>query len=127
MGRGGMGVVYEADRDGARVALKTVIGLHGYHVDAVRREIHALARLKHPGVVSVVDEGTHDGVPWYAMQLIEGVPLNTYVRNTQGDALLDASLAESLRAGVTDLDPFSEPDDQTMILPSHTSLNARAS
>src|SRR5205807_8561919 len=40
-----------------------------------RREIHALARLRHPGIVRILDEGVDGGLPWYAMELLDGVTL----------------------------------------------------
>lgn len=79
LGQGGMGVVYEAvDEAGARVAIKTVLGGRGRLHLAVRREIHALARLHHPGIVGIVDEGEHQGVPWYAMAYVDGVTLRRF-------------------------------------------------
>lgn len=79
IGRGGMGVVYEAERaDGQfaqRVALK-VVG-HGFDSDDTRRRFLAerqiLARLEHPNVARLVDGGIReDGVPWFAMDFVEG-------------------------------------------------------
>jgi len=76
LGRGGMGVVYDAeDETGRRVAIKTVLGLRQRYVSAVRREIRALLRLHHQGIVSVLDEGIVDGAPWYAMEYLEGLSM----------------------------------------------------
>ncbi len=80
LGRGGMGVVYDAGDDERRVAVKTVLGTKNKFVHAVRREIHALARLRHPGVVAIVDEGTHEGAPWYAMEFVDGLTLRGWAR-----------------------------------------------
>src|SRR6185436_2545758 len=72
--RGGMGVVYRAVHTdlGHEVALKIpwkeMASVFGF----MRREIHALGRLRHPGVVRIFDEGVEKGVPWYAMELLEG-------------------------------------------------------
>jgi ABC-type oligopeptide transport system substrate-binding subunit/serine/threonine protein kinase len=83
LGRGGMGVVYEG-RDpndpNVRVAIKTVTGLRAKYIHAVRVEIRALARLTHPGIVRIVDEGVHEGAPWYAMPFVEGFTLRSYRR-----------------------------------------------
>jgi WD40 repeat protein/serine/threonine protein kinase len=77
IGRGGMGVVYEAVQEslGRRVALK-ILPLHG-RVDPVQMERFQLesrsaARLHHTGIVPVYGVGEHDGVHYFAMQYIQG-------------------------------------------------------
>jgi serine/threonine protein kinase len=85
IGRGGMGVVYDAERDGARVALKTVVGAKARTVAAVRREIRALRRLHHDGIVPVIADGVDGGMPWYAMPFVEGLSLRA---NRHEEALL---------------------------------------
>src|ERR1041384_4242713 len=77
LGRGGMGVVYRAVRDdgGPEVALKMPSREMSHLFGSVRREIHALGRLRHPGVVRILDEGVEQGVPWYAMELVDGASL----------------------------------------------------
>ncbi|WP_375769783.1 protein kinase [Archangium gephyra] len=78
---GGMGVVYRArlGETGELVALKTVRVPEAPMLRGIRREIHALRRIQHPGVVRVVAEGVQDGLPWYAMELIEGLTLRRYI------------------------------------------------
>lgn len=78
IGRGGMGVVYSAVpvAGGAGVALKMPAEEMSDHFGNLRREIHALRRIRHPGVVRILDEGVEKGVPWYAMELLEGRALN---------------------------------------------------
>lgn len=78
---GGMGVVYRARHaeTGEQVALKTVRVPEAAMLRGIRREIHALRRLQHPGVVRVLAEGVHEGIPWYAMELIEGLTLRRYL------------------------------------------------
>jgi serine/threonine protein kinase len=62
--------------DGGRaVALKTLAAVSEAHLASIRREIHTLARLQHPGVVRIVDSGVDGSSPWYAMELIEGPTL----------------------------------------------------
>ncbi|MBI4575358.1 MAG: protein kinase [Planctomycetes bacterium] len=77
LGRGGMGVVYRAlDPElGRAVALKVLVGgalASPQHVERFRREARMAARLSHPHVVTVHDVGTHQGAPWFAMDLVEG-------------------------------------------------------
>ena len=78
LGQGGMGVVYRATHreSGQPVALKTVLLPDEELLRRIRREIHALARIHHPGVVRIVDEGLDGGLPWYAMERIEGRTLD---------------------------------------------------
>jgi tetratricopeptide (TPR) repeat protein len=80
LGRGGMGVVYRAQHEagGEWVALKTVLVPDHSLLQGIRREIQALARIRHPGIVRIVDEGLHEGLPWYAMELLEGIELREY-------------------------------------------------
>ena len=76
LGRGGFGVVYRATDDRGRVvALKTVRVPRAGFLHSIRREIQALSRLSHPGIVPILDHGLHEGLPWYAMKLVEGAPL----------------------------------------------------
>src|SRR5258708_2558969 len=86
IGQGGMGVVYRArdPRDESLVAIKTVSAPREYDVGGIRREIHALRRLSHPGVVRIIDDGLEAGVPWYAMELLEGQTLGAYNRTVWG-------------------------------------------
>ncbi len=80
LGRGGMGVVYLAEHttSGERVALKTVRVADHAMLSSIRREIHALRRIDHPGVVRIVAEGLAEGVPWYAMELLQGRTLRDH-------------------------------------------------
>jgi|GEM_PF-1147989 len=78
IGRGGMGVVYEVTRDGARFALKLLpmAPLLGERaMGRFEREREALHRLEHPNIVRIVDSGFDDRVPYLVMELVEGVSL----------------------------------------------------
>ena len=98
---GGMGVLYRAlHRDtGAPVAIKTVINFKGGVVDGIRSEVRSLARLVHPGIARIVDEGIEDGHPWYAMELVEGRTL-AHFRDQLWQGLTGADLT-------TQVDPIS--------------------
>jgi serine/threonine protein kinase/WD40 repeat protein len=81
IGRGGMGVVYEAIQRslGRHVALK-VLPLRSVssptHLERFEREARAAARLHHSNIVPVFGTGVHDGMHYYAMQYIEGQALD---------------------------------------------------
>jgi eukaryotic-like serine/threonine-protein kinase len=77
LGAGAMGVVYRAEdsRTGQPAALKTVSLPSASVLQSLRREVHALAGIRHPGIVRILDEGVDEGLPWYAMELIEGTTL----------------------------------------------------
>ncbi|HKM52939.1 MAG TPA: serine/threonine-protein kinase, partial [Isosphaeraceae bacterium] len=80
LGRGGMGVVYEAQRESLqnRVALKIMHPRYRTDPSSVRRfqtEARSAARLHHSNIVPVFDFGEEDGVCFYVMQYIAGVGL----------------------------------------------------
>jgi serine/threonine protein kinase len=85
IGRGGMGAVYEAVRENKdfrqRVALKVI--KRGMDTDAVvsrfRHEQKILASLEHPFIARFLDGGmTGDGLPFYAMEFVEGAAIDDY-------------------------------------------------
>ncbi len=85
VGRGGMGTVYRAVRSDGRfdqeVAMKllhrTAEGTEG--VERFRRERQILARLRHPGIATLLDGGlASDGTPFLVMELIAGEPIDRY-------------------------------------------------
>src|SRR5580692_8406996 len=82
IGEGGMGIVYQAEHTASRqrVAIKTVRLPHERQLESLRREIFALGRIRHAGVVRILDEGVENGVPWYAMELLRGETLSDYNR-----------------------------------------------
>src|SRR5687768_5333719 len=85
LGRGGMGVVYLAERaDGQyrrRVAVKLLRSSHA--PDEIQRRFAAerqiLASLNHPNIAQLLDGGVTDGhVPFIVMEYVDGVPITTY-------------------------------------------------
>ena len=77
IGRGGMGVVYLAERvDGEftqQVAIKCVDAAHGAgNLSLFRHERQLLAELKHPHIARLIDAGSTEGVLWFAMELVQG-------------------------------------------------------
>ncbi|HBE67256.1 MAG TPA: hypothetical protein DDW52_03815, partial [Planctomycetaceae bacterium] len=47
------------------------------------REVELISRLQHPGLVRIFDSGLADGQYFYAMEFIEGLPLDKYVQQRQ--------------------------------------------
>lgn len=84
LGRGGMGAVYLARHvdGGPNVALKLALPGMSRYFGYMRREIHALSRLQHPGVVRILDSGAERGAPWYVMELLDGAPLVEFFRGS---------------------------------------------
>ena len=85
IGRGGMGVVYEAVQVslGRHVALKVLPTLSladSQQLTRFRREARAAAQLHHTNIVPVFGVGDHDGVHYFAMQFIRGQPLDEVIR-----------------------------------------------
>jgi serine/threonine protein kinase len=85
IGRGGMGVVYEAVQLslGRRVALKVLpfaAALDARQLQRFRNEAQAAALLHHPNIVPVYAVGCERGVHYYAMQLVDGQTLAVLVR-----------------------------------------------
>jgi serine/threonine protein kinase len=89
IGRGGMGVVYEATQLslGRRVALKVLpfaATFDAKHLQRFQNEAHAAAQLHHTNIVPVYFVGCERGVHFYAMQLIEGQTLAEVLRQIRG-------------------------------------------
>jgi serine/threonine-protein kinase len=99
--RGGMGQVLGAERDDGRfqqtVAIKLIRADLASTAGLARfaEERRILARLRHPGIVRILDGGEHEDRPWLAMDLIDGLPVT--------EALDKAGAAQSAR-----LDAFEQ-------------------
>lgn len=96
LGRGGMGVVYRARQS----ALKRIVALKliragatagSEEIDRFRAEAEAAARLQHPNIVQVYEIGEHDGLPYFALEFIEG---DNLARRLNGTPLPPRSAAE---------------------------------
>ncbi|MCO6437603.1 MAG: serine/threonine protein kinase [Phycisphaerae bacterium] len=91
IGRGGMGVVFEAEqmRTQRLVALKVIREAHAlddYHRRLFEREVRTLARLRHPHIAAVYDAGaTEAGHPFFAMELVRGQTLTGFASAPAGD------------------------------------------
>ena len=113
IGRGGMGVVYEAQQRSLarRVALKIL----PYHAvgnvefrKRFQREAEAAARLDHPHIVPVYEVGEYDACPYFSMKFVDGTTLLDELERgpiDPGDAVdlllpITNAIAAAHRAGV---------------------------
>ncbi|MBC8423807.1 serine/threonine protein kinase [bacterium] len=104
LGKGGMGVVYEAEQQNPRrkVALKIIRGRHHadeFHVRMFHREAEMLGRLRHPNIAAIYESGhTDDGRHFFAMELARGETLDRWTRRR------DLAGGEDTRPGDPDQD-----------------------
>lgn len=101
IGRGGMGVVYRARQRGLDRVVAVKVLLRAQFAGAeererFHREAQAAARLRHPGIVSIIDVGEDDGVPWFSMEHIAGKSLEQLVREHPMDAHEAAKCVQSI-------------------------------
>jgi hypothetical protein len=104
IGRGGMGVVYEAEQVslGRRVALK-VLPRHGVGdhkaLQRFRREAKAAARLHHTNILPVFEVGRDGDTAFYAMQIIQGQGLDQVIDELGRRGSLERRSHQNDRAG----------------------------
>jgi eukaryotic-like serine/threonine-protein kinase len=119
IGGGGMGLVYEAEHESlkSRVALKVMHPRFRTDSKYLRR-FHAEARLAaglhHTNIVSVFDYGEQDGVCYYAMQYIEGQPLDRVLADVRRLRDDDKDAAGSLASAAN----LSIPGGSATLAPS---------
>jgi eukaryotic-like serine/threonine-protein kinase len=122
VGRGGMGIVYEAEQVSLhrRVALKVLPFAAALDPQQLRRfqiEAQAAAQVHHTNIVPIFSVGCERGVHYYAMQYIEGQTLAALIRDLRRLAGLEAlaegapvagrSLAEVVASGLLEPAPGS--------------------
>ncbi|HLK36124.1 MAG TPA: serine/threonine-protein kinase [Polyangiaceae bacterium] len=97
LGRGAMGVVYEATDTllGRQVALKILTGALPALDDLVR-EARIAAALEHQNILRVYDAGEHDGIAYFTMQYVDGAPLRTPAPNARRAAQIGLAIASAL-------------------------------
>jgi serine/threonine-protein kinase len=105
LGRGGMGVVYQA----RQVSLKRVVAvkmvLAESHAGAeglrrFRREAEAAARLQHPNIVQIHQVGEQNGRPYLVLESVEGGSLGQRVAGTPWPAEQAARILETLARAI---------------------------
>src|SRR5262245_61736601 len=123
VGRGGMGVVFEARQLSLnrKVALKVMssgLGLTGKAVERFRREAEAAAKLHHTNIVPVYATGEEDGAHYYAMELVDGSSLDRVIKQAREPAVPVARPEQAPPAPAQDVStPPSASDDLAMTGP----------
>jgi len=85
LGKGAMGIVYRGRDDSLEreVAVKVLLGRGSDPTSRERfqREARAVARLQHANIVTVYELGEHEGAPFMAMELLEGLDLQRAIQS----------------------------------------------
>ena len=105
LGRGGMGVVYQARQTGLNrvVALKMILsGCHADKEDRARfvQEAEAVAALRHPCIVQVYEIGEHEGKPFFSMEYVDGGTLAHHIKGQPQSPAFVANIGEQLALAV---------------------------
>lgn len=108
VGSGGMGVVYDAERDDAQFRMRVALKLLHRGAEsalAVRRfryERQILASLQHPNIAALLDGGmTEEGQPYLVMEYVDGVPITEAARNRALDVRARVRLMLGVCAAVS--------------------------
>ncbi|MCG8409044.1 MAG: serine/threonine-protein kinase [Phycisphaerales bacterium] len=110
LGRGGMGIVYEAEQEslGRRVAVKVMpqqLLLDSIQLKRFEREARTAARLHHTSIVPVFGVGQHGGYHYIVMQYIRGIGLDVVLRKLRR-MLEDRAVADTPTSGSATIDPL---------------------
>ena len=122
IGRGGMGVVYEAEQISLprRVAMKVlpfVSVLDPRQLERFKNEARAAATLDHPGIVSIYSVGCERDVHFFVMQLIEGKSLDEVIAEWQCGGSFEQLDANKLVAVPGWLTEGNMPEDEELLTP----------
>jgi tetratricopeptide (TPR) repeat protein len=107
LGRGGMGVVYQAED----TRLKRTVGIKFLSdrfardpaaANRFRREAQAASGLNHPGICTVYDIGEHNGRPFLVMEYLEGETLKQHIHSAGGSRPLEMQTLLTIGTQVAD-------------------------
>ena len=101
LGRGGMGVVYQARQSSLKrlVALKMIRDAGAASFEQISRfrvEAEAVARLQHPNIVQIFEVGEHEGNPFFALEYVDGGSMAAALADRAWSPEESAGLVETL-------------------------------
>ena len=134
IGRGGMGVVYEAQQCSlSRPVAVKVLPKHALlldkHLQRFQAEAKISARLRHTHIVPVYGVGEQDGLHYYVMPLVRGIGLDELIRSLRNDAMTgNVRTAQDILVRVRDLtaiklDASSAPESAVPQANNHRSFS----
>ena len=106
MPRGGQAAVFRAIQKSTKRVVAVKLLLQGNNAPKIARyrfekEIELAASLRHPNIVTVFDSGISQGQYFYAMEYIEGMPLDSYVSQHQLSVRETMTLISQVISGVS--------------------------
>ncbi|KZK89701.1 Serine/threonine-protein kinase PknB [Pseudovibrio sp. Ad5] len=131
IGQGSNGVVFAGENTatGKHVAIKMATKRDASKLNQLRREIRSLAKLKHPGVIQILDHGISDGLPWHATEVIEAPTLAKTIDKIWSDHRSATSTSTTQEWFATEYSPettisgFDEINlDENITYPDHNVL-----
>lgn len=107
LGKGGMGIVYKAlhtqlKRTVALKMIKAGAGAEQAQLDRFRAEARAVAQINHPNIVQIFEVGEYDGMPFIALEYVEGGNLGNYTKGEPQSAEESARIVEKLALAIHD-------------------------
>lgn len=94
LGRGGMGMVYQAqnEKTGKIVAIKTMlpqVATNKENIRVFQREVAVTKQLKHKNVVQLFDHGNAQGTFFFVLEFVDGMDLDKFIKTHQGIVSID--------------------------------------
>lgn len=106
VGKGSMGVVYRAERDGKEFAIKVMRDKSLEASIRFRKEVSAIARLKHPCLVEVFDIGEDQGEIFMVMELLHGNSLESKIKSGDLSPTEIIEVSKDIAAALSEIHRF---------------------
>jgi len=75
---------------GREVMIKLMPQHHGQHLDALLKQVRIVSKLQHKNIVTLLDAGEHDGVPYLVYAVVNGISLSQQLKSSQPMAATQA-------------------------------------